>query len=177
MYRILFRRAGVCAVLAALAVSLILTLRTAVAQGPPPARAGSQEVTVAIDDRLGLAVTTIRQSFANDSASACPTSFSLPIPDEAAILRFSVLAPKPKKGETSDSLGGLRPAGRSLYRARVARVPGRGRAAIEVVYADRWPAAAPDASMSTPSCRRRATLRQAASASAGASSVAAGRWG
>lgn len=137
MYRHAIRRA-LLFVLPVSALCLLLGTRQGVRaqESASAAHLGKQEVTAEIDDRRGLAVTTVRQELLNGSGDVAEVSCTLPIPDDAALLRFQVLGPPLKKGETAESRGRVEPAGRNQYRLVAHRVPRRGRSAVEVTYAE-----------------------------------------
>src|SRR5437763_1339201 len=102
----------------------------------PSVRLGKQEVSAEIDDGRGIAVTTIRQELLNSGGDESDASCDLPIPDDAALLRYQVLAPAPRRREPAASRGGVEAVGRNLYRATIHRVPGRGRGLFELTYAE-----------------------------------------
>jgi hypothetical protein len=104
--------------------------------GEPAVRLGRQEVSVTVDDDRGIAITTIRQEVLNRSGDEGEAACDLPIPDEAALVRYQVLAPPPRQGESPATRGGVAAIGRNLYRATVRRVPGRGRGLFELTYAE-----------------------------------------
>lgn len=136
MYPVALRRT-----LGALAVgtaALYCVGRIAASAGEPAgaARLGKQDVSVEIDDARGLAVTTVRQEFINSGGEARPGTCTLPISGEAAVLRFAVTAPAPRKGQRAEDLGSMEAAGHNLYHAVVRAVPAHGRARCEVVYAE-----------------------------------------
>lgn len=99
-------------------------------------RLGRQEVSVALDDRRGLAITTVRQGFSNGSWwDEHEGSCELPIPDEAALLKFQVIAPAARADDKPEARGRLEAVGHNLYQMVVNRIPPRGQARCEVVYA------------------------------------------
>jgi Mg-chelatase subunit ChlD len=102
----------------------------------PSVRLGKQEVNAEIDDGRGLAITTVRQEVINTGGDEGEASCDLPIPDEAALLRFQVLAPSPRRGERVTSRGRVAAIGRNLYRATIDHVPGHGRGLLELTYAE-----------------------------------------
>jgi hypothetical protein len=97
---------------------------------------GRQDVSVEINDDRGLAITTVRQEIVNRSGIEDEAACDLPIPDDAALLRFDVLAPPPRKGEPPETRGGVEAIGRNLYRVTVRRVPRRGKGLFELTYAE-----------------------------------------
>jgi hypothetical protein len=111
--------------------------RTAVrAQEPETAvRPGRQEVTAEIDDARGLVVVTIRQEFVNTTRHPAEGSLDLPLPNDAAVTHFAVLAPPLPRDARQDECGRLGSGGSGACRAVVAQVPARGRALCEVTYA------------------------------------------
>jgi Ca-activated chloride channel family protein len=115
---------------------LLVTRPGARAQEPDRSvRPGRQEVSVEIDDRRSLAITTVRLELANSSGQERPAVCKLPVPDDAAFLRFQVLSPPPRKDEKPQERGGVSPAGHNMYQVRAARVPAHGRARVELAYA------------------------------------------
>ena len=101
-----------------------------------PVRAGHQEVNVEIDDRRGLAITTVTQDVVNRAGSDQPATLDFPLRDDAALLRFDILAPAPKKNEEPGGRGHIAAAGRNQYRVTLNRVPARGRAQFQLRYAE-----------------------------------------
>jgi len=102
----------------------------------PTSRLGRQEVRTEIDDRHQLAVTTVRQELLNDSRSEAARSCVLPIAAEGTLLRFTVLSPPARAKEKPEERGAVQAAGRGLCNVTVHRVPARGRAQVELVYAE-----------------------------------------
>jgi hypothetical protein len=137
MYRTAFGRVA-CAAAVLASVSLwALNRRSARAQeNTSSVRLGRQEVSVDIDDRHSLAVTTVRQEWTNAGKDARSASFLLPISDEAALLHYQVTAPESLPGKKGAPHGKLEAAGRNLYRASVDAVPAHGRVRCELVYAE-----------------------------------------
>jgi hypothetical protein len=99
-------------------------------------RLGRQEVSADIDDSRGIAITTVRQEILNSAGEAGEASCDLPIPDDAALLRFQVLAPPPQRGERASERGSVEAIGKNLYRATIRRVPGHGKGRLELSYAE-----------------------------------------
>lgn len=105
-------------------------------ENPEPVTPGRQEVSAQIDDTHALALTTVRQELINGSLREHAGSCTLPISDEAAILSFQVTEPPPRPKEADKPRGRVEAVGRNLYRVAVDRVPARGRARVEVTYAE-----------------------------------------
>jgi hypothetical protein len=135
MYRPAFR-AALPITLAAPAALLLLFVRPTSGAPPDSLRLGVQEVSVEVDDRQGVAVTTVHQELVNRSRDDQPGSWSFTIPQEAALLRYQILAPPPKKNERPEQRASLESGGHGTYRLTLHRVPRRGKAQVEVVYAE-----------------------------------------
>lgn len=135
MYRIATRRILLGLLIASLALLGFWSRRSVRAQEPDAVRLGRQEVECRIDDRHSLAVTTIRQELLNPTRDAAPGVCSLPISEEAALLRFRVLTPPLRKGEKEAERGHVSAAGRNSYQVEC-QVPPKGRAQFELTYAE-----------------------------------------
>jgi hypothetical protein len=105
------------------------------AQSPPAAALGRQEVTARIDDRHGLAVTTVRQEWSNAAREPRGGALMLPVPADAAILDFQVVSPPLAKNEKLEERASMRGSGRDQYRINLISVPARGTAVVQVTYA------------------------------------------
>lgn len=120
------------------AIVAVRAIRPAKAQGSP-VRLGAQRLSVEIDDRQGVSMTTLRQEFVNPTRSEQPASLTLPLPSDAAFLHFAVRGVQLKKKERPEDLGSAQIINRNQVEARVVRVPAKGRASFELTYAQLIP--------------------------------------